>query len=219
MDPFLQLEDYLLPAPLSACIAVLMCFGLKLLGTRLAGIMRNSSPDTLESCAGFILVTGLMASMAHMLAFLGFASIWPLRIIAWGLAAAGIIEIFQSKRMALSTEILNIREVFRNQSFPGKIAMILIGITVLGLCLASLGPPTDADSLDYHLGVPLDILRHHQDYPRLDWLHARLVGLGEYLNLLGLAGGTDIFGATLQFSGLVIGLIAITSLEIGRAHV
>ncbi|NIR58223.1 MAG: DUF1420 domain-containing protein, partial [Gammaproteobacteria bacterium] len=32
--------------------------------------------------------------------------------------------------------------------------------------LAALGPVTDADSLDYHLGVPLDWLRHGGAYAR-----------------------------------------------------
>ena len=46
----------------------------------------------------------------------------------------------------------------------------------------------------------------------LDWLHARLTGLGESLNVLGLAGGTDILGAALQFAALVAVMAAVTSL-------
>ena len=79
------------------------------------------------------------------------------------------------------------------------------------MLLSALGPATDADSLNYHLGVPLDILRHHRAYPRPDWLFARLAGLGESLNMLGLAGGTDILGALLQFSGLIAAVIAVNS--------
>jgi hypothetical protein len=66
----------------------------------------------------------------------------------------------------------------------------------------ALSPPTDADSLDYHLGVPLEFLRMGEAYPRYDWFHARLIGSGEVLNMLGLAGGTDILGATLSLAGL-----------------
>ena len=85
-------------------------------------------------------------------------------------------------------------------------------ITGIALLLAALGPPTDIDSLHYHLGVPLDILRHHGAYPRFDWLFARLAGLGESLNMLGLAGGTDILGAVLQFAGLLAALTAVISM-------
>lgn len=212
MPLFPQLEDYLLPAPLSACIAILMCFGIKLLGKRLVGILRNSSPDTLESSAGFILAAGVVAIIAHIMAFLGFAYLWPLRIMAWGLSLFGIIEIYRLKQVFLPAFLQNVQKLFLEQSLWGKAGVILVGITGAGLCLAALGPPTDADSLDYHLGIPLDILRHHQDYPRLDWLDARLVGLGEYLNMFGLAGGTDILGATMQLSGLVVVLFSITSL-------
>ena len=102
----------------------------------------------------------------------------------------------------------------RWQELPlwGKAAVPPLLIAGLGLLLAALGPPTDADSLDYHLGVPLDILRHHGHFLRPDWLTARLMGLGESLNLLGLAGGTDILGATLQFAGLVAALVGVMTL-------
>ena len=72
------------------------------------------------------------------------------------------------------------------------------------LFLAALGPATDADSLDYHLGVPLDWIRHGGAFARSDWLHARLVGLGESINLLGLGAGTDSLGAVVQFAGLIL---------------
>jgi hypothetical protein len=82
---------------------------------------------------------------------------------------------------------------------------------LLALFLAALGPATDADSLDYHLGVPLEWLRAGGAYPRLDWLSGRLAGLGEALNLLGLAAGTDALGAMLQWGGLVTSAIAVGS--------
>ncbi|HUJ89917.1 MAG TPA: DUF1420 family protein, partial [Syntrophorhabdales bacterium] len=79
--------------------------------------------------------------------------------------------------------------------------LLLLGTSVC-LVLLALSPPTDADSLDYHLGVPLDFLRRGDIYPRYDWFHARLIGSGEVLNMLGLAGGTDMLGATLSAGGL-----------------
>ena len=80
------------------------------------------------------------------------------------------------------------------------------------LLLSTLAPVTDADSLDYHIGLPLDILRDGSASPKSEWFHARLVGLGEYLNLLGLAGGTDGFGACLQGAGLVMILITLLTM-------
>ncbi|MBI1898118.1 MAG: DUF1420 family protein [Acidobacteria bacterium] len=90
-------------------------------------------------------------------------------------------------------------------------ALLLSLVTLLGLSAAALGPATDADSLDYHLGVPLDWLRHGGAYPRPDWFHARLVGLGESINLLGLAAGTDCLGAVFQAAGIVVALVAVAA--------
>ena len=47
---------------------------------------------------------------------------------------------------------------------------VLVGVILVVLLLAALGPATDADSLDYHLGVPLDWLRNGGAYARPDWL-------------------------------------------------
>jgi hypothetical protein len=87
---------------------------------------------------------------------------------------------------------------------------VLSIVTVICLFAAALGPATDADSLDYHLAVPLDWLRHGGAYPRPEWFTARLVGLGESLNMLGLAAGTDGLGAAFQAAGLVIALLSVT---------
>lgn len=212
MTPFLQLEDFLLSAPLPACLAGAMCLGLKHLGSLLVGAMRRSSPQPIELAAGFILATGLIAVLSNMIAAFGLAYIWPLRIIAFALAGCGVVELFRLRDGYLSYVFFHLQTLFRKQSLAGKIGILLVCVIGICLCLASLAPPTDADSLDYHLGVPLDILRHHRAYPRPDWLDARLVGLGEALNMLGLAGGTDVFGASLQFSGLLLTTIAVMSM-------
>jgi hypothetical protein len=104
-----------------------------------------------------------------------------------------------------------LREYFSKASLAERCALALSIVTVIGLFAAALGPATDADSLEYHLGVPLDWLRHGGAYPRPDWFHARLVGLGESLNMLGLAAGTDALGAAFQAAGLVIALLGVTA--------
>jgi hypothetical protein len=212
MAPFLKLEDFLAPLPLPAIMAVLMVLGLKYLGSRLMHRFSAGPPPADQEAAGFMIATALAAATAHLLAMVGAAHLWLLRIMAWSLAACGIMALGKVNRQTLSHLYRHLQEIFREQSFWGKAAIPLLILTGVGLCLAALGPPTDADSLDYHLGVPLDILRHHGAYPRPDWLHARLTGLGESLNMLGLAGGTDILGAALQFAALVAVMAAVTSL-------
>jgi len=213
MPHFLKLEDLVTPPPLPAIIAVLMTLGFKYLGGRLVKSLKEKSSPS-QGCleaAGFMAVAGLLAAAVHLLALLGWAYLWPLRLLAWSLAAGGVLELARWGRGQWLEPGRGLKAVFQGQSAWGKAAILALGVAAAGLWLAALGPPTDADSLDYHLGVPLSILRHHGAEAAPAWFHARLVGLGEYLNLLGLAGGTDILGASLQFAGLVAVLAALYS--------
>ena len=62
---------------------------------------------------------------------------------------------------------------------------ILIIFFILYFVL-SLSPPTDIDSIDYHLGAPLIVFENKTFFPRFDWIHFRLTGLGENLNIIGI---------------------------------
>lgn len=212
MKPFPQMEDYLLPLPLPAVVAVLITLGLKYLGARLVRALCPETPSPLKQAAGFIMAASLAGAAVHLLALAGLAHHGLLRIMAWSVAALGVVELLRFSRKSGFPWGRRISLLFQEQSAWGRAALMLLGITALGLGLSALGPPTDADSLDYHLGVPLDILRQGGALPRSDWFHARLTGLGESLNLLGLAGGSDVLGACLQCAGMVAALAAITTL-------
>ena len=73
--------------------------------------------------------------------------------------------------------------------------LIIFLFLILALC-----PPSDADSLDYHLGFAVSAIENNAILIREDWLHYRLFGYGEYLNLFGLLFYSKHFGqwATLQ---------------------
>ncbi|AKP26347.1 conserved membrane hypothetical protein [Leptospira interrogans serovar Manilae] len=78
------------------------------------------------------------------------------------------------------------------------IILLMIGYGFLALC-----PITNADSLDYHIGVAIEILNQGKMPVFSDWFHGRLAGSGEVLNALGLAIGAEQFGSLLQFCGLL----------------
>jgi hypothetical protein len=212
MTPFLKLEDLLAPPPLSTLLAVFMVLGLNKLGSHLTRRLPQASAPPLRRAAAFILVSALVATIVYVLALAGVAYLWLLRVMAWSLAGLGLLALLRLTRQGVSEVFPRLRQRWQELPPWGKAAVPLLLITGVCLLLIALGPPTDADSLDYHLGVPLEILRHHGDFFRPDWLTARLVGLGEALNLLGLAGGTDIFGSTLQFAGLIAALAGIMTL-------
>jgi hypothetical protein len=98
---------------------------------------------------------------------------------------------------------------FQETSWTERFGLGVSLVITLALFGAALGPVTHVDSLDYHLGVPLDWLRHAGAYARPDWFHARLAGLGEAINMLGLAMGTDNLGAVFQATGLLVAMIGV----------
>ncbi len=77
-------------------------------------------------------------------------------------------------------------------------------IFLLLLLAISLSPASDVDSLDYHLGLPIQIMRDEIYKPDFFWIHSRVIGLGEFINLIGLSVGTKNFGSIIQFSSILI---------------
>ena len=69
--------------------------------------------------------------------------------------------------------------------------------------LTSLGPITNADSLDYHLGVALHILNYGFYPTQKFWFHSIQSGAGEALLAFGLFFKSEQFGSLVQFSGLI----------------
>ena len=83
-----------------------------------------------------------------------------------------------------------------------KLSIITFFFIVLYF-LSSLGPITNADSLDYHSGVAVYILNYGQ-FPDLKiWFHSIQAGAGETLIALGFFLKSEQFGSLVQFSGLL----------------
>jgi len=209
VTPFLTLDRLLLPSPLPALIALLLGLGIAALGDLLARALRAS--EAIERAATFVIAAGAVAGAVHGAAWAGALALGTIRAASWTLAAVGAIWGLARWRPAIRA----LREGTRGVAGfgRGQRAQAILVVAVLAmLLLAALGPATDADSLDYHLGVPLDWLRAGGAFPSADWGHARLVGIGESWNLLGLAAGTDAAGAVLQWAGLVACAVALASL-------
>jgi hypothetical protein len=69
--------------------------------------------------------------------------------------------------------------------------------------LLALGPPTQADALDYHWGVPVYLIRHQKWTPTDLWLHESLSGIGEVYILLGMLIYSENLSTLLQAIGVV----------------
>jgi Protein of unknown function (DUF1420) len=211
---FLRLEDLLLSPPLPAIVSLLIVLGTLNLSTLAAHWLNAENKTPIELAAVFVITTSLLAALLHAIAWAGYASLPLLRWIAWVLAALGVLGVSKWKpRKAVGI----LREFWHEGSRVERFSLIVSVLTFVGLFAAALGPAVDADSLEQHLAVPLDWLRHGGAYPRPDWFTARYVGLGESLNMLGLAAGTDGLGAAFQAAGLIIALLAVTAFTKTRA--
>ena len=120
MAPFLKLEDFLAPLPLPAIIAVLMVLGLKYLGSRLVHRFSAGTLPADQEAAGFMIATALAAATVHLLAMVGSAHLWLMRIMAWSLAACGIMELGKVNRETLSHLYCHLKEIFWEQSYGGR---------------------------------------------------------------------------------------------------
>ncbi len=201
-SPFPTLNDWIAPPPLPAILSILIVLGCKYLGDHLCRLLFRGSREPLNTATSFVLVVALVASALQLVLVTWRMPVWPLRGVAWSLAALGLLELWLMCRARNLSPWRRFSSFLYEQPILDRAAVLLLLGTSVCLVLLALSPPTDADSLDYHLGVPLDFLRRGGIYPRYDWFHARLIGSGEALNMLGLAGGTDILGATLSAAGL-----------------
>ena len=74
---------------------------------------------------------------------------------------------------------------------------------MISYVLLSFSPPTNADALNYHWGIPVYLLRH-QEWPSTNlWLAGSLGGIGEVFNTLGLVLYAINLGTILQSLSLV----------------
>ncbi len=205
---FLKLQDLVLAPPLPALVSMLMVAGIAYLGWHLARGLQRERAELVDVAAGFVVCAAIIAALVHGMALAQLARVAILRVLAWALAATGGVALFVHRvpiTAALRREATNLWSATRFE----RAGAILALLAVVGLGAAALGPPTDPDSINYHLGVPLDWLRHGGAYHRTDWFCTRLVGVAESLNMLGLAGGTDSLGACLQWSGMIAAALAV----------
>jgi len=210
----MQMSDVLLPPPLPLFISLLLVIGMLHLSFRGACWLAGDNLGPIEHAAAFVFTTGLFAAILHALACTGYASIPILRSIGWGLVFLALFELGRWRGTSTGKVI---KAYFSGASSTERLGLgisIVIAIALLG---AVLGPATDADSLEYHLGVPLDWLRHGGAYARPDWFHARLAGLGEAINMLGLAMGTDNLGAIFQATGFAVAIVGVTAFATTRS--
>jgi hypothetical protein len=149
----------------------------------------------------------LLSAIVYPMALAGFANRNVLKIFALIMVFVSILHIYKSRKFLIKGLIQS--KLKCSLTFTSKSTLSIVFIALIsGYALLALGPVTSADSLDYHIGVPIEILNTGIIHGTPEWFHSRLSGNGEALNALGLAIGAEQFGPLLQFLGLV-GIVAL----------
>lgn len=220
LEPFIHIERLLPSAPLPAISALMQCAAIFLISRKIVGcLLEKDSPAYLEMAAVFVTVVALLSALVHGMALLKLSSIQNLRILGAILFLASVVPWPNHKLPSLLSEAAFGWQAFKRLRLRHKFALTASILTVLALASASLAPPTDIDSLAYHMSLPIKWLNHGGAYATPFWLHSRLVGIGESINMLGIAMGSDCLGSLLQASGLFLLLAAFASVANSRADV
>ncbi len=208
--PFLKLEDIIIHPFLSWIISALFILGIIRLSLFALKIMDIRKPRIIDIASCSIVLSGVIAVIVQLLAITHNLNI-ILKTCGYAICLLGLLLVLSSRKQ-LKVTTASYLKVFKISCLPVKLEIVLISLTIFLFFLCVCGPVTDVDSLDYHIGYPLEILRNGGMVTSDFWLHTRLTGLGEYLNLFGLIMGTDNLGAFFQFSGLVMVSILLASI-------
>lgn len=193
-----SLNNYIISAPLSAILTLLTGVSL-LIVFDVVGIAIFKRKEIWARALFFF--TGLLAfsNITLALSLLHFATTSVFSCLA-GVMIVGAVLLVRKQ-----TILQDIYAPFRTT--PDNTTERLLKYAVLAALAAyliiSLAPPTDADSLDYHLGIPVTILNNNNIWQNPDNLHFRLYGFGEILNTFGVGIGCAQFGSFIQFIALL----------------
>jgi len=200
-----SLDDLIWPGPLSALAACVVVFAIWGWGQWLARrLIAGGRATAVEESAGFVLVTAMVAVVVHLVGMVGGSDLLTLRAIGLALVVPGVAIGLRVVRQRAKVDSWAPLHAWERGDRLERVGFVCGLFIVIALGLVAIAPPTDSDSLHYHLGVPLQWLRAGSIRPMPYWLHARLSGLGEAMILLGLALGTDVLGAVLNWVGLLL---------------
>lgn len=199
--PFIQLDNYLLHPALSGLFSFTFILGIFHINHILNRLLKFKDDFLLKICS-FYTLFGFISSLTVFVSLLNLVNNYFIIFFYYFICVLGLISTINFLFHARFNSYFHHKIIFiKNTHY----SVFYLTLTVLAFYfLLSITPATDADSLDYHLGLPLDILRKDGLYFKLEWKHSRIVGLGEFINLIGLIIRTDNIGSSLNFVSLCL---------------
>lgn len=204
-----SLDQLVATPPLAAFFSLLLIAGLDQLGLfflRVLGFGVGSHRDWVRWQA-IIVGAMLLAISLYPLALAGLTPRKLMQFISVVLMLMGSWHLFRAAALAYDNGFRWSECSFwlSRQSRKRKLLLLMLS----GMGLLALGPITNADALDYHIGVAIAVLNQGGMPINPEWFIGRLAGNGEVLNAMALSVGAEQFGSLLQYASLlsIVGII------------
>lgn len=212
-----NLQDFFIPAPLDLLLAVFSGLGFYSLALSLNSWIYGKR-DSFMLLMCMILLFFINSYVIFLIALSGIFLKVILTIIFYSYVILGLVFL----SLNIKKIIRNLSEkylFFVNSTRSEKLVLILIAVAISGFFLISLSPPSDADSLDYHLGFPIAML--NEGIYNIDKSHLcyHLFGFGEIFNLIGINSGAIQFSTLIQFILFIQLLWAISKLSLNSEFI
>lgn len=132
-----------------------------------------------------------------------YANSFNLKIVGIILILFGSYSLYNERKSIATNSYCYYLQLIKSNNSIRLILLILVGYLIIALA-----PITNADSLDYHIGVPLSILKNGHFVWQTTWFHQGLSGIGENSILLSLALKAEQFSTLIQVSSIfsILGL-------------
>jgi len=192
-----SIEDFVIPNLTSIVLSLLLVFGFSFVGSNIVRFAGFSSDDNRWLKFQYpIIGISFISAFLYPLALFHLLNSITLKILAFIIFTLGLI--YGLKILKLLIQISKSKAVTIGSGLNKALLLVIISLVVCYF-LFSIGPTTNADSIDYHLGIAISIINNGGITVTPEWFHSRLAGSGEVLNALGLVIGAEQFGPLMQF--------------------
>lgn len=204
-----SLNAYFISSPLSVLLTLTLGMSLAIISDDI-GKRVFKSTEPVQSALYFFAGLLALSWLIWLIGLFALVSVFLLKVICCGIILCGIFLAMRRRDELLSIVKRKWAAFQALRSFEFFTACTLFAI-LGGYFLLSLTVPTDSDSLNYHLALPVEILQKGSLWFNRDHLHYRLAGFGEMINLLGVANGCPQLGAFVQMIALLHTLRALSA--------
>ena len=204
-----SLDQWAATPPLSALISILMIAGIDRIGIFSLGLLGFDVNSRINWVRWQAPVVGamLLAIFLYPLALAGFTPLRLMQCIAFICIVFGILHLLKTAALLANfgSKVTVCWTCFKKLSISYKLLLVMLA----GMGLLSLGPVTNADALDYHIGFAIAVLNNGGVPVTPEWFLGRLSGNGEMLIAMALSVGAEQFGSLLQYVSLlgIVGMV------------